>query len=152
MKTAMFVFLIGCGSTAATVAPRERVPDAVDASARKLAGAAPIDRIEREHDAYEVTWHVNGLEREAEIRADGTVVRVEEEVAVAEVPAVVRDSARAKLGAAAVKFVRLQDGRWEAETLVDGHEREVVIAPDGKVLGDEADDDDDDDDDEGHDD
>jgi hypothetical protein len=140
----MLVFLVACGSNAASVAPRERVPDAVEASARKLAGGAPIDRIEREHEGtYEATWHVNSLEREAQIRADGSVVNVEEEVAPADVPEPVRAAAIAKLGTqAAIKYVRMSSGVWEAESHIDGEEHELHVQPDGREV-EHADDDDD---------
>ena len=155
MKWMMMIVLVACGTAGTnTVAERDAIPNAVNATAKKLAGDAPIDRIVKEHEngalVYEATWHVNGLEREATIDGAGKLIDLEEEVVVGLVPAPVRATAEAKLAVASgIKFVKHSDGNWEAEVVVDGREREVVIGPDGKEL---RGDDDDDDDDEDHDD
>jgi len=157
MKWMMMIVLVACGTTGTNTAARDAVPNAVNATAKRLAGETPVERIVKEHEGgeivYEATWHVNGLEREATINAAGTLIDLEEEVAVGQVPEPVRASATAKLAVnSGIKFVKHSSGNWEAEVVVDGREREVVVAPDGKVLGNDDDDDDDGDDDEGHDD
>ena len=156
MKWMMMLVLAACGTSGTnTVAQRDAIPNAVTATAKQMAGATPIDRIVKEHEdgeiVYEATWHVDGLEREATINAAGKLIDLEEEVAVAQVPEPVRATATAKLAVnSGIKFVKHSSGNWEAEVVVDGREREVVVAPDGKVLAD--DDDEDDDDDKDHDD
>lgn len=156
MKWMLMMLLTACGTTGTNAtAQRDAIPNAVSATAKRLAGETPIERIVKEHEegaiVYEATWHVDGLEREATIAGDGRLIDLEEELAGTAVPEPVRVTATAKLAVASgIKFVKHSSGNWEAEVVVDGKEREVVVAPDGKVL--EDDDDDDDDDDEDHDD
>ena len=148
MKMMMIVLLAACG-TASTTNTRhdtlESVPDAAAAALRKQAGGAEIVKVEREHDGYEGSWYVDGLEHEATVTASGEVVDYEEQVREAQVPEPARATAVAKLPKGDIKWVKLKNGSFEAEVVIDGHEHEVIVAADGKVLPGEDDDDDDDD-------
>ena len=72
---------------------------------------------------------------------------------VPQVPQPVREAAARSLGATArIQYVVLADGRYEAEAIVDGRERDVTISATGEVVAGDDGDDDDDDGDEEHDD
>ena len=148
MKWIVLLALAACGTSTSTRRDTlDSIPDAAAAALRRAAGGAKIEHVERERDGYEASWHVDGLEREAKVTASGELVEFEEEVSSAQVPAAVRAAAITKLpNASSIKFVKLMNGNYEAEAIVDGHERDVTLAADGRALGDDDDDDEDDDD------
>jgi hypothetical protein len=143
MKTIMLaVLLIGCGGKSTTTqasSPLTGVPGPAAAALQREAGSAKIESVEHETEGgaemYEGKWVVDGLSHEVTVKADGTVVEREDEVAADQVPEPVRVSATAALpGAQKVVYVKLSSGNYEAETVVDGKEREVVMTADGKVV------------------
>ena len=150
MKLLVLVLLAACGTAATTSSQHgtltlDSIPQPASAALRRAAGDAKIEEIEREGDAYEASWHVGGLEREAVVSASGELVKMEEEVPSTQVPPAVRAAAIIKLAnAQSMKFVKLQSGNFEVEAMVDGKEHEVTLAPDGRDVRGDADDDDDD--------
>ena len=88
---------------------------------------------------YEVELTVNGHHRDVLIDTTGTVVEVEEQVKLADVPAVVRDSLRAAAGMGRVTGVEsvTKSGRivaYEARVNTKGKRSEVSVDPDGKRI------------------
>jgi len=152
VKWIVILALAACGTAASTSTRRDTldsIPNAAAAALRRAAGDAKIEHVEREREngveVYEASWHVDGLEREAAVTASGELVELEEEVPSAQVPSAVRAAAITKLpNASSIKFVKLMTGNYEAEAIVDGHEQDVTLAPDGRTLDDDDDDDDDD--------
>lgn len=146
MKLVLIAMLAACGTAASTSSHRDTlasIPSAASAALQRAAGDAKIEEVEREGDLYEASWHVDGLEHEAAVTAAGELIEREEEVPSAQVPAVVRAIAIAKLPqSTSIKFVKLMNGNYEAEA----GEHEVVVTPDGREVGGDDDDDEDDDD------
>ena len=140
----LLILLVGCGTASTTTAHRDTlstIPRAASAALQREAGGAKIEKVEREGDLYEASWHVDGLEHEAAVTAAGELIEREQEVPAAQVPAVVRAAAIAKLPqSTSIKFVKLMNGNWEAEA----EEYEVLITPEGRLV-DHGDDDDEDD-------
>jgi hypothetical protein len=150
MKTIMLaVLLAGCGGKSTTTqasSPLTGVPGPAAAALQREAGSATIESIDHETEGgaemYEGKWTVGGLSHEVTVKADGTVVDREDEVAADQVPEPVRVSATAALpGAQKVVFVKHMSGNYEAEAVVDGKDREVELSADGKVLPGDDDDD-----------
>ncbi|MBA3502956.1 MAG: hypothetical protein H0T65_21520, partial [Deltaproteobacteria bacterium] len=84
------------------------------------------------------TWHVDGLEREAEVTASGELLELEEEVRSEQVPSTVRAMALVKLpNAQSIKFIKLKSGNYEAEAMIDGTEHEITMTADGREIADD---------------
>jgi uncharacterized membrane protein YkoI len=152
-KLALALLLVGCGSstpssTSQPSSPLSGVPTAVAEALQREAGSAKIESVEHETEGgaemYEGRWVVDGLSHEVTVKADGTVVEREDEVAPDQVPESVRASANAALpGAQKVVFVKLSSGNYEAEAMIDGKEREVTVSATGALVPDDDDDKDD---------
>jgi len=125
--------------------PISQIPQAAREALLKYARGAPLKEVEREKESgvelYEAEWKVNGREHEAKVTADGVLVELEEKVPAGAVPAAVR-SAATKLfpNGTKVKFQKKTIVLYEVEAKVAGKEREVLISPTGKVLGENDDD------------
>jgi len=139
------VFAVGCGGGGKQAAtPTSGVPAAVTATLQREAAGAPIEGVEQETEdgiaVFEGHWHKDGKLVEATVKPDGTLVEREEEIEAADVPEAARTAAQAQLGGTQpTKWVRLQDGSFEAEGTVDGKERDVKVDASGKLLGTESD-------------
>jgi hypothetical protein len=88
---------------------------------------------------YEVKLTVKGHHRDVLIDSTGTVVEVEEQVKLADVPAAVRDSLKAAVGKGKVTGVEsvTKGGRvvaYEARVNTNGKRSEVSVDPDGKRI------------------
>lgn len=117
----------------------EQLPPKVKEAVQRLVGTNTIKELEKETEhgtvVYGVEWTANGKEWEAEFTADGDLLEVEEAVAADEVPAAVRHAAAKALGEAAkIEFERVTITLYEAETKIDGKEREILISPTGKLM------------------
>ena len=149
MRFVVLVILIGCagGDERGTL---ESVPKAAAQALRTRSGGVALNKVDREVEGgvemWEATWFENGRKHEAKVNAAGVVVEHEVEVPEAEVPPAVRATAETAVGKGA-QFVRHMTGNYEAELVVGGKEKEVMIAPDGTIVGGDGDDDDDGDDD-----
>ena len=136
-KLAVMVALTACASTTQR-STLDSIPKAAAAALERAAGGAKIESIEREGGNYEATWHVDGLEREAEVTPSGELVELEEEVPSEQVPSTVRAMALVKLpNAQSIKFVKLKSGNYEAEAMIDGKEHDITMTPDGREVPDE---------------
>jgi uncharacterized membrane protein YkoI len=76
----------------------------------------------------------------------------EKEVTIDEIPAAVKTTILAEANGATIQEIEMEteDGKavYEAEVIIDGQEVDIVVAPDGTLLGKEMEDDDECDDDE----
>lgn len=115
------------------------VPAAVHLALTDYAGPRGYSfSMEREHGVavYEARWQADGRSFEAEVSADGRLLEIEETVPAEAVPPAVRQAAEARLGGAAgATFHKLTVFLYEAEAVVDGREREVLVSPTGRVIG-----------------
>lgn len=129
-----------------------QVPAQVREALLKLAGGAKITVVERENEhgavSYEAEWEVNGREAEAEVTADGNLVKLEQEIGVSEVPAAVKATVAKKFPAGTkIEYERITMHFYEIEAEIGGREKEILVSPTGKILHAEAGEDDHDDDD-----
>jgi len=141
--------LVLLGTTATALAAQERkisrrdLPAAVARTAATESHGAKVRGYSAEKEngqtLYEVELTVNGHHRDVLIDTTGTVVEVEEQVKLADVPAVVRDSLRAAAGKGRVTGVEsvTKGGRivaYEARVNTHGKRSEVSVDPDGKRI------------------
>lgn len=147
------VALVACGGGLALALDEhitlEQVPEAARAALVKLAGGAKFSELEKETSngvvVYEAEWKVNGVEHEAAVLADGTLIETEEEVAADQAPAAVRAAAAKAFGAnAKVSYERKTFVYYEIEGKADGKGKEILVSPTGVIHGEELDDDKDD--------
>lgn len=121
-------------------------PPAVRQALLELAGPHELEALHAEVDngqtVWEAEWLADGVEHEADVLADGTVLEHEFEVSADAVPAAVRAAAEALLGDD-LEYEQVELTLYE----VDDGERELLLLGTGEILADESDDDDDDDDD-----
>lgn len=148
MRVLVLVVLIGCAG-AEERGTLDSIPKAAAQALRVQSAGVTLNKIDREVEGgvemWEATWIDGGRKHEAKVNAAGVVVEHEVEVPEAEVPAPVRASAEKAIGKGA-QFVRHMNGNYEAELVVGGKEKEVMIAPDGTIVGGDGDDEDGDDD------
>ena len=125
---------------------RRNLPAAVARTAATESQGAKIRGYSQEQEKgqtfYEVEMTVNGHHRDVLIDSSGTVVEVEEQVQLIDVPAAVRDSLRAAAGKGKVTGVEsiTKGGRivaYEARVNTKGKRSEVSVDPDGKRITDE---------------
>ena len=122
---------------------RRNLPAAVARTAATESQGAKIRGYSQEKENgqtfYEVEMTVNGHHRDVLIDSSGTVVEVEEQVQLVDVPAAVRDSLRAAAGKGKVTGVEsiTKGGRivaYEARVNTKGKRSEVSVDPDGKRI------------------
>lgn len=162
-KMVCFMVLIAAIVCVVTYAGANKVslPAAVKAAIEKAYPGAEIEEAEVEEEGlklYEVELEqASGQEVEVTVAPDGTIVEVETEVAVENLPqAVAKAITQAGGGAkikeagkevtyAVVRLVKLDTPRitYEAELIKDGKTSEIEVAEDGTVLELKAKDDDD---------
>ncbi|GIK17533.1 MAG: hypothetical protein BroJett003_24970 [Planctomycetota bacterium] len=129
----------------------DQVPEAARKALSGAAHGAPITAVTREQEdrtiVYEGAWTVNGASFEATVTEDGTLVEIEETVALDKAPAVVQTAVQKHFAGAAVTIERQMIVIYEISGAVDGKTREISVFPTGRtVSGDDGDDDDDDED------
>ncbi len=128
----------------------DQVPGPARAALLRLAGGAKIVKAERENEdgvlVYEAEWIADGIQHEAAVTADGTLLETEEIIPVEKAPAAVRAAIAKHFGAnAKVVVEKKMIVVYEVEARVNGKEVELLILPTGHVHDDDDDDDDDDD-------
>ena len=94
---------------------------------------------------YDLEFKYKGRKYEMDIKADGTVLEIEKEVAIKNLPAAVTAALKAKYAKARIKEameVNLVNGKnlkldhYEVTLeMADGKTREVTVTPDGKKVG-----------------
>jgi len=149
----------------------EQVPPSVRAALLAQAQGGAIKEIEMENEngqaVYEAEVTIDGKEVEVKVAADGTLLgkeaddgdegddaddeeedEGEEQMSFAEVPGAVQTTIENAAAGAEIKEIEKEneDGRdvYSADMILDGHEVEIKVAPDGTLLGKEVDDEDND--------
>ena len=118
------------------------LPPAVRSTVQEQSKGATIrglsTEVEHGRRTYEVEMTVNGHSKDVSMDAAGTVIEVEEEVALGGIPA----AARAAIEKAAAggriakveKVIREKEIAYEAALRKDGKRSEVRVAEDGRLL------------------
>lgn len=148
MKSLFAIAIIGAAIVVPAQAeetdiPFDKLPEGVQKTAQGLAGKGKITKATKESGdrggtIYEVAYTVGRTKYEAEISPKGQVVVVDEQIALSQVPKPARGVIEEKTaGGKIIKIEKAKEGRevyYEAEFTKNGKEREVKVAPDGKIL------------------
>jgi hypothetical protein len=150
MKTNHLVALVASGLLLAGIASsqekkikRSDLPPAVEKTVAAQSAGATIRGFSTEQEKgqtlYEVEMTVNGHSKDVSMAADGTVVEVEEQVAMDSLSAEVKAGLQAKAGAGKILKVEslTKKGKlvaYEAQVETNGKKSEVQVGPDGKPL------------------
>lgn len=122
---------------------RRELPPAVARTVAAQSKGATVRGYSRERENgqtfYEVELLVNGLSRDVLIDTTGAVVEIEEQVAPADVPVVVREALLAAAGTGKLRSVESvtkggQIVAYEGHVNTNGKWSEVKVDPDGKKL------------------
>jgi uncharacterized membrane protein YkoI len=132
------------------IAP-DKLPKAVMDRIKARLPGAEITSAEKETEdgkvVYDIELKHEGRKYEMDILADGTLIEIEKEVALKDVPAAVTKALKAKYPDATVKEVMEVNkvkgktetpDHYEVTLTVGGKEREVVVSLDGKSVKTEA--------------
>lgn len=125
---------------------RADLPPAVARTVATVSQGATVRGFSREvengHTLYEVELRVNGHGKDVTMDSTGAVIEVEEEVALASLPAAVQAGIRAGAGAGTIRNVEsvTKNGQlvaYEAHVVTGQKRSEVKVGPDGKPLANE---------------
>ena len=147
---AMIMIAIGAamGISAAAVAQEHKIkrtdlPTAVEQTVQKETAGATIvgfaTEIEHGKVNYEVETTVQGHSRDLSIAKDGTLLEIEEEVAMATLPAAVQEALQKKIAGCVVKKVEslTKKGKlvaYEVSYTAASKHREAQVGPAGERL------------------
>jgi len=119
------------------------LPAAVQRTADEQSKGATVKGYSQETEngsvEYEVEMTVNGHSRDVSIAADGSVVEIEEEVALSSLAAEVREGLQRLAGSGTIGKVEslTKQGSivaYEAHVTKEGKQSEIQVGPDGKPL------------------
>jgi uncharacterized membrane protein YkoI len=122
---------------------RSDLPPAVEKTVAAQSKGAEVRGFSKETEdgqvRYEAELMVNGHSRDIEMDAGGTIVEVEEQVAMETLPAAVRDGLQAKAGnGKLIKVESITKGdklvAYEAKVMSAGKKSEVQVDRNGKPL------------------
>jgi len=150
MNTNLFIAMAASGLLlAGSVSAQEKkikrsdLPPAVEKTVAAQSEGATIRGFSTEKEKgqtfYEVEMTVNGHSKDVLIAADGTIVEVEEQVALDSLSADVKAGLQAKAGKGKILKVEslTKKGKlvaYEAQVDSNGKKSEVQVGPDGKLL------------------
>jgi hypothetical protein len=150
MKANLFLVFATSGLLLAAIASaqekkikRSDLPPAVEKTVAAESAGATIrgfsTEMEKGQTFYEAEMTVNGHSKDVLIAADGTVVEVEEQVALDSLPADVKTGLQAKAGKGKILKVESLTKKdklvaYEAQVETNGKKSEVQVGPDGKPL------------------
>jgi acyl CoA:acetate/3-ketoacid CoA transferase alpha subunit len=150
MKTNLLVAIAASGLLLAGTASaqekkikRSDLPPAVEKTVAVQSAGATIHGFSTEKEKgqtlYEAEMTVNGHSKDVLIAADGTVVEVEEQVALDSLSPVVKAGLQAKAGKGKIVKVESLTKKdklvaYEAQVDTNGKKSEVQVGPDGKPL------------------
>jgi hypothetical protein len=150
MKNKYFVVLAATGLLLAGITSaqekkikRSDLPPAVEKTVAEQSKGATIRGFSTEQEKgqtlYEVEMTVSGHSKDVSMTADGTVVEVEEQVAMDSLSAEVKSGLQAKAGAGKILKVEslTKKGKlvaYEAQVETNGKKSEVQVGQDGKPL------------------
>lgn len=136
-------------ATAAQASAQERslkrsdLPPAVQKTADEQSKGATVRGYASETDngqlIYEVSMTIHGRNRDVTIAADGTVLEIEQEVALDSLPAAVREGLKQQAGSGTIGMVEslTKHGAlvaYEAHLRTGTKRSEIQVGPDGKRL------------------
>jgi uncharacterized membrane protein YkoI len=122
---------------------RADLPPAVEKTVEAQSKGATIRGFSEEKEdgqiRYEVELMVDGHSKDVLMDTNGTIIEVEEQVAMDSLPAAVRDGLQAKAGKGKllkVESITKHDKlvAYEAQVMTGGKKSEVQVNPDGKSL------------------
>jgi hypothetical protein len=122
---------------------RSDLPPAVEKTVTAQSSGAAVKGFSKEMEKgqtyYEAEMIVNGHTKDILINATGTIVEVEEQVAMDALPAAVKSGLQAKAGKGKlvkVESITKKDNlvAYEAQVRNGGKKSEVQVGPDGKPL------------------
>ena len=122
---------------------RADLPPAVEKTVAAESQGATVKGFSEEKENgqtyYEAEMMVSGHSKDVLIDKNGSVVEVEEQVALDSLPAAVRDGLQSQAGAGKIVKVESLTKRgklvaYEAKVQTDGKKKEIQVGPDGKVL------------------
>lgn len=150
MKTNYLVALAASGLLLAGVASaqekklkRSDLPPAVEKTVAAQSAGATIRGFSTEKEKgqtlYEVAMTVNGHSKDISMAADGSIVEIEEQVAIDSLSADVKAGLQAKAGKGKILKVESLTKKdklvaYEAQVETNGKKSEVQVGPDGKPL------------------
>jgi hypothetical protein len=137
------LLLAGNASAQEKKIKRSDLPAAVKKTVSAQSAGATIRGFSTEKEngqtLFEVEMTVNGRSKDVSMTADGSVVEVEEQVALDELPPEVRAGLQAKAGKRKILKVESLTKRdklvaYEAKVETNGKKSEIQVGPDGKAL------------------
>jgi hypothetical protein len=138
-----YLLLAGTASAQEKKIKRSDLPPAVEKTVAAQSAGATIRGFSTEKEKgqtfYEAEMMVSGHSKDVLIAADGTVVEVEEQVALDSLSADVKGGLQAKAGQGKILKVETitKKGKlvaYEAKVETNGKKSEVQVGPDGKPL------------------
>ena len=149
MKVHLFVALAGGLLLAGTASAQEKkikrsdLPPAVEKTVAAQSEGATIRGFSTEKEKgqtlYEVEMTVNGHSKDITMGADGSIVEIEEQVALDSLSPEVKAGLQAKAGKGKILKVESLTKKdklvaYEAQVEINGKKSEVQVGPDGKPL------------------
>ena len=138
---AAVVLLVGVASAAEKKIKRSDLPPAVEKTVQQQSQGATINGFSMDTEKgkveYEAEMTVGGHGKDVSIAKDGTVLSIEEEVAIDTLPAAAKSALLSRAGTAKiVKVEALSKGgkitSYEASTLKGTKKGEVAVGPNGR--------------------
>jgi len=141
--------LIATGAIAPTLAGQEKkierseLPAAVEKTVAAQSQGAAIRGFSMESEGgktyYEVEMMTKGHSKDVSMTADGVITEIEEEVALASLPAAVQAGLKSKAGAGTIGKIEslTKSGKvvaYEAHVTTSGKRSEIQVGPDGAAL------------------
>ncbi len=123
--------------------PRTDLPPAVEKTVAAQSQGATIKGFSQEKEKgqtyYEAEMTVSGHSKDVLIDTNGSVVEVEEQVALDSLPSAVKEGLQAKAGTGKILKVESLTKHdklvaYEAKVESDGKRKEIQVGPDGKPL------------------
>jgi uncharacterized membrane protein YkoI len=147
-KWRVLALVLTCAITAQASAQERRLkrsdlPPAVQKTADEQSNGATVQSYSSETEGgqleYEVAMTVHGHSRDVSIAADGTILVIEEQVALDSLPAPVRAGLQQRAGSGKIIKVELLTKRgaivaYEAQVRTGTKRSEIQVGPDGKPL------------------
>ncbi len=149
MKNYLVVVIVGASLFAGNASAQEKkiarseLPPAVEKTVAAQSAGATIRGYSTEKEngqtLYEVEMTVNGHSKDVSMTADGSIVEVEEQVALDSLSPEVKAGLEAKAGKGKITKVESLTKKdklvaYEAQVQTNGKKSEVQVGPDGKPL------------------
>jgi uncharacterized membrane protein YkoI len=137
------LLLAGNASAQEKKIKRSDLPPAVEKTVGAQSAGATIRGFSTEkengHTLYEVEMTVNGHSKDVSMTADGSIVEVEEQVALDSLSAEVKAGLEAKAGKGKITKIESLTKKdklvaYEAKVETNGKKTEIQVGPDGKPL------------------